>query len=219
MKMGKLIVFEGPDTAGKTTVINKLKTALPIIFKNEKFIFTREPGNLINRNSNNGCEKIRHRLLTDDTLTSYNQAKLFAIARKYHVKDIIKELKKGNNVITDRFILSSIVYQGMDIGKEKILNFNNHALQLLANEGIEIHNIVLHITRETYDRRMSKKEKDALENVDNITIDARLFFHSNKEFLEELKIGNIYQVDANNAIEDTLIESLNHINQILKRDK
>lgn len=215
MKMGKLIVFEGPDTSGKTTTINKLKTALPIIFENEKFIFTREPGNLI-RKGENASEKIRKRLLTDDTLTAYNQAKLFAIARKYHVKDIIKELKAGNNVITDRFLLSSIVYQGLELGKEKIMDLNKGTLELLSNENIEIHNIVLNINQKTYNNRMSRKEKDALEKVDDFIVDARLFFHSNKDFLEGLEIGKIYQVDANNTIEDTLIQSLNHINEILK---
>lgn len=215
MKMGKLIVFEGPDTSGKTTTINKLKTALPIIFENEKFIFTREPGNLI-REGENGCEKIRKRLLTDDTLSSNDQAKLFAISRRYHIQDIIKELKKGNNVITDRFLLSSIVYQGYEIGKQKVIDLNSYTLKLLQDEEIEIHNIVLHINKSTYDKRMSQKEKDALESVDDFTIDARLFFHSDKEFLEELEIGKIYQVDANNKIEDTLLQSLNHINTILK---
>lgn len=215
MKTGKLIVLEGPDTAGKTTIINKLKAALPIFFEKESFIFTREPGNLI-RPGENVCEKIRKRLLRDGTLTPYNQAKLFAVARKYHVQDIIKELKKGNNVITDRFILSSIVYQGIDIGKDKVLDFNSQVLEILKDEEIEINNIVLHITKETYEKRMSRKEKDALESVDQITVDARLYFHSNKEFLESLSIGNIYQVDANNVVEDTLMQTLIHINTILK---
>ena len=103
MKMGKLIVFEGPDTSGKTTTINKLKTALPIIFEKESFIFTREPGNLI-ANSNNTSEKIRKILLTDSSLKPLKQAELFAIAREYHVKDIIRKLKAGKNVIVDRVI-------------------------------------------------------------------------------------------------------------------
>lgn len=215
MKMGKLIVLEGPDTAGKTTIINKLKTALPIFFEKENFIFTREPGNLI-RPGENVCEKIRKRLLKDETLTPYNQAKLFAVARKYHVQDIIKELKKGNNVITDRFILSSIVYQGIDIGKDKVLDLNSQTLEILKDEEIEINNIVLHITKETYNKRMSKKTKDAMESVDEFTIDVRLYYHSDRECLEALNIGNIYQVDANNVVEDTLMQTLIHINTILK---
>ena len=133
MKMGKLIVFEGPDTSGKTTTINKLKTALPIIFEKESFIFTREPGNLI-ANSNNTSEKIRKILLTDSSLKPLKQAELFAIAREYHVKDIIRKLKAGKNVIVDRFILSSLVYQGIDLGYDKVISLNKSVLFELSGK-------------------------------------------------------------------------------------
>lgn len=214
MKMGKLIVFEGPDTSGKTTTINKLKTALPIIFEKESFIFTREPGNLI-ANSNNTSEKIRKILLTNSSLKPLKQAELFAIAREYHVKDIIRKLKAGKNVIVDRFILSSLVYQGIDLGYDKVISLNKSVLDLLRKEKIEIHNIVLHINKDTYNKRMSRKEKDAMELVDEETINKRIAFHENLEFLEKLHIGKIYHVNANNHSEDTVMQTLNHIYGIL----
>lgn len=216
-KMGKLIALEGPDTSGKTTTINKLKAALPIIFENETFVFTREPGNLL-RDGFNTSEKIRKRLLTDESLTDLNQAKLFAMSRKYHVDDIIKELKKGNNVIMDRFILSSLVYQGMKIGYDKVLLLNQPALIKLEKENIKIHNIVLYLNKSIYNERISNKKKDAMELVDDETINARLDFHANIPFLKGLNIGEIYAVNANEKIDDTVIQTLNYIFEILKNN-
>lgn len=216
-KMGKLIALEGPDTSGKTTTINKLKAALPIIFENETFVFTREPGNLL-RDGFNASEKIRVKLLTDETLTDYNQAKLFAIARKYHIDDVITKLKEGKNVIMDRFILSSLVYQGMKIGYDEVISLNRSALLKLKKENIEIHNIVLYLNKSIYNERISNKEKDAMELVDEETINSRLDFHSNVSFLKSLNVGQIYHVNANKKIDDTVIQTLNYIDKILKNN-
>lgn len=216
MKMGKLITFEGPDTCGKTTTINKLKTALPIIFENEKFMFTREPGNLLTRR-NNIPERIRYELLTNESLSTIEQAKLFAKARLYHVQDIIRELKKGKNVITDRFILSSLVYQGMEIGNETVIEINKKALEMLKENEIEINNIVLHINKDTYQERISNRKKDAMELVNEEIINKRIEFYINKEFLNDLNIGSIYQVDANGASDNTIMQVLNNVQQILNK--
>ena len=62
---------------------------------------------------------------------------------------------------------------------------------------------------------MSRKEKDAMELVDEETINKRIAFHENLEFLEKLHIGKIYHVNANNHLEDTVMQTLNHIYGIL----
>ncbi len=130
MRKGRLITLEGPDTAGKTTLVEKLKTALPIIYPDDTFLFTREPGNLLYGEFNKS-ESIREKLLTDNTLTADEQAKLFAESRYYHTIEIIKELNKGNHVITDRYLFSSIIYQGLELGFSKILDYNKETLKLL----------------------------------------------------------------------------------------
>lgn len=218
MKMGKLIAFEGPDTSGKTTIINKIKAALPIIYTKENFKFTREPGDLIDSNLYNASELIRCELLSNTKLTSLEQAELFAKSRYAHMKNIIKELKEGKNVITDRFLLSSLVYQGIEIGYDTVIEYNKDSLKLLEDNNIEIHNIVLHINKSTYNNRILKKEKDAMELVDKEIIDKRIDFHINKEFLEELSIGKIYQINANKHSEDSVMQALDHIYTILKNN-
>ena len=218
MKKGRLITLEGPDTAGKTTLVEKLKTALPIIYPDDTFLFTREPGNLLHGEFNKS-ESIRERLLTDNTLTANEQAKLFAESRYYHTIEIIKELNKGNHVITDRYLFSSIIYQGLELGFSKILDYNKETLKLLKENNIDINNLVLQISIETYEERMSKKTKDAMENVDDRMIRDRILYHNIvKTVNEDLNnhLGTVYTIDANKTPSDVVIEALNHIHKIIR---
>lgn len=218
MKKGRLITLEGPDTAGKTTLVEKLKTALPIIYPDDTFLFTREPGNLLYGEFNKS-ESIRERLLTDNTLTADEQAKLFAESRYYHTIEIIKELNKGNHVITDRYLFSSIIYQGLELGFSKILDYNKETLKLLKENNIDINNLVLQISIETYEERMSKKTKDAMEDVDDRVIRDRILYHNIvKTVNEDLNnhLGTVYTIDANKTPSDVVIEALNHIHKIIR---
>lgn len=218
MKKGRLITLEGPDTAGKTTLVEKLKTALPIIYPDDTFLFTREPGNLLYGEFNKS-ESIREKLLTDNTLTADEQAKLFAESRYYHTIEIIKELNKGNHVITDRYLFSSIIYQGLELGFSKILDYNKETLKLLKENNIDINNLVLQISIETYEERMSKKTKDAMENVDDRMIRDRILYHNIvKTVNEDLNnhLGTVYTIDANKTPSDVVIEALNHIHKIIR---
>lgn len=218
MEKGRLITLEGPDTAGKTTLVEKLKTALPIIYPDDTFLFTREPGNLLYGEFNKS-ESIRERLLTDNTLTADEQAKLFAESRYYHTIEIIKELNKGNHVITDRYLFSSIIYQGLELGFSKILDYNKETLKLLKENNIDINNLVLQISIETYEERMSKKTKDAMEDVDDRMIRDRILYHNIvKTVNEDLNnhLGTVYTIDANKTPSDVVIEALNHIHKIIR---
>ena len=107
MTRGLFISIEGPDGAGKSTQIKKIKEYL-----NEKGIetvLTREPGGTVI------SEKIRSVIL-DKTHTEMNymtEALLYAASRAQHVAEVIKPaLAEGKTVICDRFVDSSIAYQG-----------------------------------------------------------------------------------------------------------
>ena len=218
MKIGKLIALEGPDTAGKTTLIKKLKAVLPTIYPNETFLFTREPGNLLHCEYNKS-ETIRQKLLTDSSLSPKEQAELFAQSRYYHIIDIIEELKKGNNVITDRFLFSSIIYQGLELGFKEVLKLNSDVLDLLEKENIEINNIILQINYDVYESRIGNRNiKDAMEDVEDKKIKERITYHNIVRRINEdldFKLGNIYTIDATKTQADTCIEALNHINKII----
>lgn len=104
MKKGKFIVICGLEGSGKGTQINLIKEH----FKgNNNVIFTREPG------GTNIAEKIRDIILNED-IDPLTEAYLFAAARREHIIKKIKPLlEEGKTIICDRFVYSSLVYQGL----------------------------------------------------------------------------------------------------------
>ncbi|MGL4616833.1 MAG: dTMP kinase [Mycoplasmoidaceae bacterium] len=107
MKSGLFITFEGPDGSGKTTILDKVVKELEKL--NINICKTREPGG-----ENKVSENIRDILLNNkDNVDKYAESLLFAASRVQHFnKFIAPQISKGINVICDRFIYSSIAYQG-----------------------------------------------------------------------------------------------------------
>lgn len=108
MQKGKFIIFEGMDYSGKTTTLKNFCKLLEE--KNIPYITTREPG------GTKMAERIRGLLLSLDesepSLDVNETATLFQIARSHHCKTVIKPaLDSGIWVISDRYIISSMVYQ------------------------------------------------------------------------------------------------------------
>jgi len=104
-KRGKLIVLEGIDGSGKTTIWNLLKNQLD----SNRFVFSREP-----TDSHHG-QKIRSLLAENTRKSDYRKIfELFLEDRKWHLENvIIPALREGRHVILDRFYLSTIAYQGV----------------------------------------------------------------------------------------------------------
>ncbi len=105
LSKGKFIVFEGGEACGKTTQIELLKEILP----KSQTIFTKEPG------GTKEAEQIRKLVITGskDKLLAESELLLIYAARFEHVqKVILPALAQGKNVISDRFNLSTKVYQG-----------------------------------------------------------------------------------------------------------
>ena len=123
---GKFIVFEGPDGSGKTTILEKVKT----ILENDSYpvSFYREPG------GTPISEKIRSIIIDNENseMSAKTEALLFAASRAQLVEERIKpDLKAGKIVICDRFVLSSLLYQGLgrNLGIDKIKNINDFATE------------------------------------------------------------------------------------------
>lgn len=122
---GYFITFEGPDGAGKTTVINEVVKAIQGQCKRE-ILVTREPG------GSKIAEKIRD-IILDPANTEMNaktEALLYAASRSQHVSEIINPaLKRGDLVISDRFVDSSLAYQGQgrELGIDEVAQINAFA--------------------------------------------------------------------------------------------
>lgn len=107
-RKGLFITFEGGDCAGKTTQLRMLEAWLKA--RGRSVICTREPGGTAL------AEKIRGLLLSkesDETMTSQAELLLFSAARAQHVKHVVMpQLQSGGVVLCDRFIDSTVAYQG-----------------------------------------------------------------------------------------------------------
>ncbi len=108
MKRGLFITFEGGEGAGKSSQIGVLAEKLRALGR--KVVVTREPG------GSAGGEAVRHVLLSGaaERLGPSMEAVLFAAARADHVDTVIRPaVVAGEDVICDRFMDSSRVYQGV----------------------------------------------------------------------------------------------------------
>lgn len=126
MVKGTFITVEGPDGAGKTTVLNMI--AQELATEGYPIVETREPG------GSPIAEKIRQIILDKNhtEMDPKTEALLYAAARRQHlIEKIIPALEKGNIVLCDRFIDASIVYQGFarKIGIDEVLQINRFAIE------------------------------------------------------------------------------------------
>lgn len=125
MSKGMFITFEGVDGCGKSTQMRFLAEYLQSI--GVDVVTTREPG---------GCtisEQIRDMLLSLDNyeITDMTEALLYAAARCQHVDEIIRPAcDAGKIVLCDRFIDSSLAYQGSGrgLGIDRIMDLNRYAI-------------------------------------------------------------------------------------------
>lgn len=118
---GKFIVFEGCEGVGKSTQLRLLKEYLEKT--GQKAVFTREPG------GTPVGEKIRSLLLGEE-MSAESEALLFAAARCEHIdKVILPALERGELVVCDRYVDSSIAYQafGRKLGRKRVEEINAYA--------------------------------------------------------------------------------------------
>jgi dTMP kinase len=153
---GMFISFEGPDGSGKSTHIRLLTAALREM--GHGVLVTREPG---------GCpisEKIRELVLSREHLemTPVTEALLYAAARAQHVEEVIRPaLARGEIVITDRYMDSSLAYQGYGrgLGEETIWAINRPAIGGLLPDVT----FFMSVDTKEATRRISDREQDRLE--------------------------------------------------------
>ncbi len=125
---GLFITFEGGECSGKTTIIKRLCEALEQ--KNIPYISTREPGGI------DIAEQIRNIILDvrNTAMKEETEALLYAASRMQHLKErVLPALEENKVVICDRFLDSSLAYQGYarGLGMESILKINHFALDHL----------------------------------------------------------------------------------------
>lgn len=126
MRNGVFITFEGPDGSGKTTISKYVSEELSRL--GYDVVYSREPGGI------DIAEQIRDVILDpkNTAMDPKTEALLYAASRRQHFVEKIKPaLEQGKIVICDRFVESSLAYQGYGrrIGIDEIYRINEFAIE------------------------------------------------------------------------------------------
>lgn len=206
--MGLFITFEGPDGCGKTSIINLIKEYYK---DNKKIIFTREPG------GTEISEKIRELILSNDNenMSTRTEALLYSASRAQHIDELVRpNLEKGNVVISDRFVLSSLAYQGggRELGVENVKKINDFAI-----DGVNPDLIIFFYV----DPLTTLKRKSLSENADRLELSGDDFhcrvYDTYMELLDGLKDEKVLRkVDATKSMEEVFENVKNIIDEKLE---
>lgn len=123
---GLFITIEGPEGAGKTTVLNRVVQVLKQ--RGMDVVQTREPGGIAI------AEQIRSIILNKENteMDARTEALLYAAARRQHlVETVVPAVNRGAVVLCDRFVDSSLAYQGhaRGLGMEEVELINSFAIE------------------------------------------------------------------------------------------
>jgi dTMP kinase len=113
------VTFEGTDGSGKSTQAELLRAALAA--EGRDVVLTREPG------GTDLGEAVRALVLDGPTMGAWAEATLFAASRAEHVEEVIRPaLERGADVVCDRYVDSSLAYQGIarELGVDAVLQLN-----------------------------------------------------------------------------------------------
>lgn len=204
---GLFISMEGPDGSGKTTQIEKLQKYF--VKSGYEVIITREPG------GTSVSEKIRNIILDVEniSLSDMTEAFLYAASRAQHIDEKIKPaLEKGKVVISDRFVDSSIVYQGYarGIGIDIVEAINNYAIQGVIPDITFFFDIEPEIAMK---RKVNQKSLDRLEQ-EHISFHNKVY--EGYKILLKRYPKRIKSIDARQSVEDIQQQIMNEIKNFNK---
>ena len=203
---GLFIALEGPDGSGKSTIIQLIGDYLKD--KGIRYIITREPGGTLIG------EQVRDIILDNKNtdMSGETEALLYAASRSQHIHEkILPALRDGKLVLCDRFVLSSLAYQGVgrDLGIEEVKGINDFAIKGVQPNLILFFyvNPEVSLARKTAKLGGDRLEKEGKE------------FHNKvyRGYMELLKLypQNTKVIDATKSIEEVLHQSITEIEKLL----
>ena len=199
--------MEGPDGSGKTTQINLLKEYLEEA--GYECLITREPGGTVIG------EEIRQLILNPEhkEMSPVTEMLLYAASRAQLVHEVIgPALEEGKIVISDRFVDSSIVYQGSarKLGISTVSAVNAPGIGIYRPDGI----FFIDLSEAEGLRR--KKEQKNLDRMEQEGID---FHHMVSEGYRKVLSGRpeVMKIDGGRSIDTIQKKIRNHVDELLKK--
>ena len=211
MEKGKFISFEGPDGSGKTTVstivVNRLKEeGYPVLL-------TREPGGI------RIAEQIRDVILNPENteMDARTEALLYAASRRQHlVEKVLPALEAGTHVISDRFVDSSLAYQGCGrhIGIDAVMKINEFAIEGHMPE----YTLYLDIPAEKGLERI-RKGREVLDRLDQEKLGFHMDVWNGYRQVVEMFRDRMIVIDASGTVEEVCEAAYKVLKEILDGEK
>ena len=204
---GLFIVMEGPDGSGKTTQINLLEQYLKEA--GYECLITREPGGTVIG------EEVRELILNPEykEMSPVTEMLLYAASRAQLVHEVIgPALEAGRIVISDRFVDSSIVYQGIarNLGISTVAAVNAPGIGIYRPDGI----FFIDLSEAEGIRR--KKNQKKLDRMEQERID---FHHLVSEGYRKVlaERPEVIKIDGGKNIDVIQKKIRNHVDELLKK--
>lgn len=210
MKKGNFITIEGNEGAGKSTIAVMMLDHLRK--KGLDVVATREPGGIAI------AEQIRAIVLDNGNtaMDGRTEALLYAAARRQHfVEKIVPTLEQGKTILCDRFIDSSLAYQGYarGLGIDEVMSINAFAIE----DGFPDLTIYLDVDPEIGIERIHAHGDREINRLD---LESLAFHHRVRDgYLEALARfpDRIVRVDANPPAEDVFAAVAGVLDRFLER--
>lgn len=205
MMNGKFIVFEGSDGSGKSTVLERVKSYLDQ--KNIDYVLTREPG------GTSIGEQIREILLNVDShkMNDRTEVLLFAAARAQSVEEKVKpNIEAGKLVISDRYVLSSLAYQGYarQVGVDQVKAINDFATDSLKPD----YTFFLDVDPITVlNRKKASEDPDRLEKETNLFHER--VYEGYKQLMDD---ESFIVIDASKTVDEVVNNVIKKLDEILE---
>jgi len=195
MSKGYFIAFEGGEGSGKSTILEKIYNWL--LEENKDCIKTREPGGI------KISEQIREVILDAENtkMDPRTEALLYAAARRQHlVEKVMPALDAGKVILCDRFIDSSLAYQGFarGLGIEEIYKINEFAI----GECMPNISILFDIDPAVGLERINKDKNREVNRIDLEKIDFHNRVREGYNEVFETSKGRMIKIDASKTIEE-----------------
>lgn len=203
MSKGLFITLEGPDGSGKTTQLDLIKKYFEE--KGEQAIFTREPGGTLI------SEKVRGIILDkkNEEMAPMTEALLYAASRAQHVAQLIKPaLERGKTVVCDRYVDSSIAYQGFGRG----LGDSVTVINTFAIDGC-IPDLTLFLDIEP--SRGKARIDGAMDRIESERLEFHKRVYDGYKKLAEQYPDRIKCVDADRSVEEIGIDIERYLDEVL----
>lgn len=208
MDKGIFISVEGPDGSGKTTIIQMLKEKL----KKEGYeiVATREPGGI------EIAEQIRQVILDPENtaMDPRTEALLYAAARRQHLTEKVKPaLEKGKIVLCDRFVDSSLAYQGYarGLGIDEVYTINQFAIESMMPKLTLYFDVAPEIGLE----RINKNKGREVNRLDLEKLEFHQMVRQGYQLLAERFSDRIVTIDASKQLEAVYDQAEAKINELL----